>query len=123
VLPVGSRVERLRRLRGRKAPLDAIAFLKQEHAKAKAEFQKLEQASRQQRGQLSSGLKPEPEVYEQIAEAGLYGPAAKEAPVMVAACRCRASCRRSARRRQTAAHPWPRRWERGHAPDDGAAKG
>jgi hypothetical protein len=60
--------------------MDAIAFLKQEHAKAKAEFQKLEQASPQQRGQLWSALKPELEVHEQIEEAGLYGPAAREAP-------------------------------------------
>jgi iron-sulfur cluster repair protein YtfE (RIC family) len=60
--------------------MDAIAFLKQEHAKAKAEFQKLEQASPQQRGQLWSALKPELEVHEQIEEAGLYGPVAKDAP-------------------------------------------
>jgi hemerythrin-like domain-containing protein len=60
--------------------MEAIEFLKQEHAKAKAGFQKLEQASPEQRGQLWMALKPELTVHEQIEEAALYGPVAREAP-------------------------------------------
>jgi hemerythrin-like domain-containing protein len=60
--------------------MDAIEFLKQEHAKAKAGFQKIEQASPGQRGQLWAALKPELAVHEQIEEAALYGPVAREAP-------------------------------------------
>jgi hemerythrin-like domain-containing protein len=60
--------------------MEAIQFLKQEHAKAKAGFQKLEQASPDQRGPLWAALKPELTVHEQIEEAALYGPVAREAP-------------------------------------------
>lgn len=60
--------------------MDAIEFLKKQHVEAKAGFQKLEQASPDQRAQVWAALKPELIVHEQIEEAALYGPIAREVP-------------------------------------------
>lgn len=58
--------------------MDAIQFLKQEHEKAKRAFGEILQASAEQRGQLWKKLQPELKVHEQVEEAGLYGPIARE---------------------------------------------
>jgi hemerythrin-like domain-containing protein len=58
--------------------MDAIQFLKQEHEKAKQMFGQISQASGEQRGQLWRKLKPELKVHEQIEEAALYGPVARD---------------------------------------------
>ena len=59
--------------------MDAIQMLKQEHEKAKQVFASIQKASGEERGKLWAKLKPELKVHEQIEEAGLYGPVAKEA--------------------------------------------
>ena len=59
--------------------MDAIQVLKQDHEKAKAMFQQIEQAGPQQRGQLWQQLQPELKLHEQMEEAHVYGPAAREA--------------------------------------------
>lgn len=58
--------------------MDAIEFLKREHEKAKRAFGDILQASADQRGQLWKKLQPELKVHEQVEEAGLYGPIARE---------------------------------------------
>jgi len=59
--------------------MDAIQFLKKEHAKAKAMFERIEHAAAGERGQLWSQLRPELEAHEQMEEMHLYGPVALEA--------------------------------------------
>jgi iron-sulfur cluster repair protein YtfE (RIC family) len=59
--------------------MDAIQFLKQEHQKAKAAFEKVLKAAPESRGQLWSKLQPELEAHEQIEDAGLYEPLARDA--------------------------------------------
>ena len=49
--------------------MDAIQFLKQEHQTAKAEFEKVLQASPKARGGLWQKLSPELEAHEQIEDA------------------------------------------------------
>jgi hemerythrin-like domain-containing protein len=58
--------------------MDAIQFLKQEHEKAKRAFGEILEASGDQRGQLWKKLLPELKVHEQVEEAGLYGPIARD---------------------------------------------
>jgi hemerythrin-like domain-containing protein len=59
--------------------MDAIQFLKQEHQKAKAAFEKVLKAAPESRGQLWSKLQPELEAHEQTEDAGLYEPLARDA--------------------------------------------
>ena len=59
--------------------MDAIQFLKQEHQKAKAAFQKVLKAAPESRGQLWTKLQPELEAHEQVEDAGLYEPLARDA--------------------------------------------
>jgi hemerythrin-like domain-containing protein len=59
--------------------MDAIQMLKQDHEKAKQMFAKIQEASGEERGKLWAKLKPELKVHEQIEEAGLYGPVARDA--------------------------------------------
>ena len=59
--------------------MDAIQFLKQEHQKAKAAFENVLNAAPASRGQLWTKLQPELEAHEQIEDACLYGPLAREA--------------------------------------------
>jgi hemerythrin-like domain-containing protein len=59
--------------------MDAIQFLKQEHQKAKSAFEKVLKAAPESRGQLWSKLQPELEAHEQIEDAGLYEPLARDA--------------------------------------------
>jgi iron-sulfur cluster repair protein YtfE (RIC family) len=59
--------------------MDAIQFLKQEHQTAKAEFEKVLQASPKARGGLWEKLSPELEAHEQIEDACLYEPLSREA--------------------------------------------
>ena len=59
--------------------MDAIQFLKQEHQKAKAAFEKVLKAAPESRGQLWTKLQPELEAHEQIEDAGLYEPLARDA--------------------------------------------
>jgi iron-sulfur cluster repair protein YtfE (RIC family) len=59
--------------------MDAIQFLKQEHQKAKAAFEKVLKAAPESRGQLWSKLQPELEAHEQIEDAGLYEPLSRDA--------------------------------------------
>jgi hypothetical protein len=58
--------------------MNAIQFLKKQHEEAKAGFQKIEQASEGQRGQLWQRLGPELKLHEQMEEKHLYGSVAKE---------------------------------------------
>lgn len=58
--------------------MDAIQMLKQDHEKAKQMFAKIQEASGEERGKLWAKLKPELTVHEQIEEAGLYGPVARD---------------------------------------------
>jgi hemerythrin-like domain-containing protein len=58
--------------------MDAIQFLKQEHEKAKRAFGEILEASGDQRGQLWKKLLPELKAHEQVEEAGLYGPIARD---------------------------------------------
>ena len=59
--------------------MNAVQFLKQEHEKAKAEFEKVLKASPTTRGDLWKQLVPELEVHEQIEDACLYEPIARDA--------------------------------------------
>jgi hemerythrin-like domain-containing protein len=58
--------------------MDAIQFLKQEHQKAKAAFEKILKAAPETRGQLWTKLQPELEAHEQIEDAGLYEPLSRD---------------------------------------------
>ena len=58
--------------------MDAIQMLKQEHEQAKKMFAEIERATGDSRGQLWKRLKPELKIHEQLEEAGLYGPVARE---------------------------------------------
>jgi hemerythrin-like domain-containing protein len=60
--------------------MDAIQFLKQEHQKAKAAFDKLLAASPAKRGALWKELQPELKAHEEIEEACLYAPLEKGGP-------------------------------------------
>ena len=59
--------------------MDAIQFLKQEHEKAKAAFEKVLKAAPESRGQLWTKLQPELEAHEQIEDACLYEPLSRDA--------------------------------------------
>jgi hypothetical protein len=59
--------------------MHAITVLQQQHVKAKAAFQEIEGAPVSERGALWRALRPELEQHEQIEEAHVYGPAAREA--------------------------------------------
>jgi iron-sulfur cluster repair protein YtfE (RIC family) len=59
--------------------MDAIEFLKQEHEKAKTEFQRLEKAPAAQRGTIWQKLERELKLHEQKEERYLYGPVSREA--------------------------------------------
>src|SRR6185503_17272042 len=59
--------------------MDAIQFLKQEHQKAKAAFEKVLNAAPASRGQLWTKLQPELEAHEQIEDACLYKPLSRDA--------------------------------------------
>ena len=62
--------------------MNAIEYLKKEHIKARAAFKKIETStSGSQRGELWRKLRPELEVHEQMEEAHLYGPVARETQV------------------------------------------
>ena len=58
--------------------MDAIQMLKQEHEQAKKMFAEIERANGDARGQLWKKLEPELKIHEQLEEAGLYGPVARE---------------------------------------------
>ena len=58
--------------------MDAIQMLKQEHEQAKKMFAEIERANGDSRGQLWKRLKPELKIHEQLEEAALYGPVARE---------------------------------------------
>jgi hypothetical protein len=58
--------------------MNAIQFLKKQHAEAKAGFQKIEQGSGKEREQLWKHLSPELKLHEQMEEKHLYGPVSKE---------------------------------------------
>jgi iron-sulfur cluster repair protein YtfE (RIC family) len=60
--------------------MDAIQFIKQEHAKAKAAFGKLLEAAPAKRDALWNELKPELKAHEEIEDACLYGPLLDEGP-------------------------------------------
>ena len=60
--------------------MDAIQFIKQEHAKARAAFAKLLEATPAKRGDLWNELEPELKAHEEIEEACLYGPLLDEGP-------------------------------------------
>jgi len=59
--------------------VNAIQFLKQEHQKAKAAFDKVLQATPQQRGGLWQELAPELKLHEEIEDTCLYEPLARDA--------------------------------------------
>jgi iron-sulfur cluster repair protein YtfE (RIC family) len=59
--------------------MNAIQFLKQEHQKAKAAFEKVLQASPTKRGDLWEELTPELEAHEEIEDACLYEPLSGDA--------------------------------------------
>ena len=59
--------------------MDAIQFLKQEHKKAKATLKRVLKAPPESRGALWTELEPELKAHEQIEDACLYGPLAREA--------------------------------------------
>ena len=59
--------------------VNAIQFLKQEHQKAKAAFDKVLQAAPQQRGGLWQELAPELKLHEEIEDTCLYEPLARDA--------------------------------------------
>ena len=61
--------------------MQATKFLKEEHGKAKAAFQRLEAAQVSERRALWAKLRPELELHEQMEEAHLYGPVAREVQV------------------------------------------
>jgi hypothetical protein len=58
--------------------MNAIHFLKTEHETAKRAFAEIQAASAEQRGPLWAKLAPELKVHEQMEEAALYGPVARE---------------------------------------------
>src|SRR5262245_31779418 len=58
--------------------MNAIQFLKKEHETAKRAFAEIQAASAEQRGPLWAKLAPELKVHEQMEEAALYGPVARE---------------------------------------------
>jgi hypothetical protein len=58
--------------------MDAIQFLKGEHANANEKFQEIEHAGPQSRGDLWKELKPELKVHEHIEDEFLYGPLSKD---------------------------------------------
>jgi len=59
--------------------VNAIQFLKQEHQKAKAAFEKVLHAPPQERGQLWKELAPELEFHEQVEDVCLYEPLSRDA--------------------------------------------
>ena len=59
--------------------MDAIQFLKQEHLKAKAAFEDVLKAAPESRGELWTTLQPELVVHEQMEDACLYAPFARDA--------------------------------------------
>ena len=59
--------------------MDAIQFLKKEHATAKAAFEGVLHASPAKRGELWEKLSPELEAHEQIEDACLYTPLSRDA--------------------------------------------
>jgi Hemerythrin HHE cation binding domain len=59
--------------------MNAIQFLKRQHEEAKAGFEKIEEGSEGQRGQLWNDLSPKLKLHEQIEEKHLYGPVSKDA--------------------------------------------
>lgn len=59
--------------------MDAIQFLKQEHKKAKAAFEKVLKAAPESRGQLWTKLQPELVAHEHIEDACLYEPLSRDA--------------------------------------------
>jgi hemerythrin-like domain-containing protein len=59
--------------------MDAIEFLKQEHQKARAAFERVVQAPPTRRGLLWNELKPELEAHEKIEDACLYEPLSHDA--------------------------------------------
>ncbi len=59
--------------------MDAIKFLKQEHKKAKAAFEKVLKARPEKRGDLWEDLSPELSTHELIEDACLYEPLSEEA--------------------------------------------
>jgi len=59
--------------------VNAIRFLKQQHEEAKQAFERIEQASPEQRGELWKHLSPELKLHERVEEEHVYGPAAAEA--------------------------------------------
>ena len=58
--------------------MNAIEFLKEEHANANEKFQEIEQAGPEDRGELWKELKPELKVHEHIEDEFLYGPLSKD---------------------------------------------
>jgi len=66
-------------IRGGGYSVNAIQYLKQEHQKAKAAFDKVLQASPQQRGGLWQELAPELKLHEEIEDTCLYEPLARDA--------------------------------------------
>ena len=59
--------------------MDALEFLKQEHQKARAAFERVVQAPPTRRGLLWNELKPELEAHEKIEDACLYEPLSHDA--------------------------------------------
>ena len=59
--------------------MNAIRFLKQQHEQARQGFQRIEQASPEQRGELWQHLSPELKLHERMEEEYVYGPVAAEA--------------------------------------------
>jgi len=59
--------------------VNAIRFLKQQHEQARQGFQRIEQASPEQRGELWQHLSPELKLHERMEEEYVYGPVAAEA--------------------------------------------
>jgi iron-sulfur cluster repair protein YtfE (RIC family) len=59
--------------------MDALQFLKQEHQKAKAAFEKVLKAAPETRGDLWTKLQPELEAHEQMEDASLYEPLSRDA--------------------------------------------
>ncbi len=58
--------------------MNAIQFLKKQHAEAKAGFEKIEKGHGKDRGLLWKHLSPELELHEQMEEKHLYGPVSQE---------------------------------------------
>ena len=58
--------------------MNAIEFLKDEHANANEKFQEIEHAGPDDRGDLWKELKPELKVHEHIEDEFLYGPLSKD---------------------------------------------